>query len=178
MMVCRYITGARPLDTTVFADSAYPYQALGPAMLLWKPWKPEDDEPTTLPVQPKKVKGKGHALKGKEKEKEKAVDPTKRRPEPTAKSPRTCWLRLHPAIFDEVFNAVRIATSAVLSNVQLAGGDTAEVHLADLREKLCGFEITGPKSAQVLRGALEPTQASPSKEFKEVCEDSMFVHSG
>jgi ribonuclease P/MRP protein subunit POP1 len=79
--------------------------------------------------------------------------------QPTSEAPttstsglrRTVWLRLHPAIFEEAYSAVK----ASIANHVLQRA-TAEdiVQMRDLRGEINAFEIMGPNAARVLRGVL------------------------
>jgi ribonuclease P/MRP protein subunit POP1 len=175
------------LSTYAFGDSAYPYQALGPVSVLWKPYILEDDKPD--PPAPGEVKRGGAAnarrrIANAENKARKAVETSKttqalgrgkakadapaRLPEASETSVRVCWLRAHPASFDMLFDAIRQAASRVLEARKAEGKEKEQVQIADLREKVLAFELMGPKSTQVLRGALDPVRTEERAEFRQV----------
>jgi len=80
---------------------------------------------------------------------------------------RTLWLRFHPLIFDDVTRELRKATSEVLARPSWLIDET-EVEIADIREQVNAFEIMGPKSSQVLRGALTAVNGDDRADFKMV----------
>ena len=77
----------------------------------------------------------------------------------------------HPAVFDEVFSALQTSASVTLDAIRQSSGATiaasTEIEIADLREHVNVFEIMGPKSNQVLKGALTPAE-DKREEFKKV----------
>lgn len=136
---------------------------------MWKPCistdvsKPKGGKKTTTPAH-KETKKKG-------KEKEKQTDTGVE--QPLVKSEvRTVWIRVHPAVFDEVFSGLQASASLVLKNIRQPPGTTAmpntEIEIADLRDHVNVFEIMGPKSSQVLKGALTPVGEDKREEFKKV----------
>jgi ribonuclease P/MRP protein subunit POP1 len=188
-LISRYINGSRMLSTYAFADSAYPYRALGLITVLWKPYTPADDKVERVPPVPGAVKRGGAANasrrianandkarkanevqassdqstgKGKGKA-DVALKPT----EPTETSVRTCWVRAHPACFELVFDAIREASGHVLEARKAKGNENEEMQIADLREKVLAFELLGPKSTQVLRGALDPVRTEQRAELRQ-----------
>jgi ribonuclease P/MRP protein subunit POP1 len=56
------------------------------------------------------------------------------------------WVRLHPSIFEETFDALKLATST------LSAGQM--VHVRDLREDLGSFDFVGPLSGRLIRRVL------------------------
>ena len=84
---------------------------------------------------------------------------------------RVVWIRIHPAAFDDVLASLQTAASFALRTVKrhlkLRENRTFEVEIADLRGQLNAFEIMGPKSSQVIQGALVPVD-DQREEFKKV----------
>lgn len=84
---------------------------------------------------------------------------------------RSLWVKIHPSVFEEVYAELRTAASFALEAAKKASPPPAdkpyEVELADLREHLNVFEIMGPKSSQVIRGALRPVADDIRPEFKK-----------
>ncbi len=96
-------------------------------------------------------------------------------PESQLESPdgetRTIWVRCHPAILSTVLSTLKNAVSLTLDVLKKSPGHsqkTYSVEVIDLRESINVFEITGPKSSQVVHGALTPTIANHTGEFKKV----------
>lgn len=83
---------------------------------------------------------------------------------PTPKT-RVVWIRCHPAAFGDVFSNIQSSISSVL---QKSGTQRIDVELTDLRDCFNIFEIIGPKSSQVVTGALTPLKDQLAGEFKQV----------
>ena len=84
---------------------------------------------------------------------------------------RTVWIRCHPAIFSTVLSTLKEAVSWTLADFKMSpkhSQNSYSVEVIDLREAVNIFEITGPKSSQVVHGALTPTTANCKDEFKKV----------
>jgi ribonuclease P/MRP protein subunit POP1 len=84
---------------------------------------------------------------------------------------RTIWIRCHPAIFSAVLSALKGAVSLSLDALKKSPGhsqNSYSVEVIDLRDSINVFEITGPKSSQVVHGALTPTLANHTGELKKV----------
>jgi len=142
-------------------------------MVIWKPVQPiadpQSDEGLSAPAkltkssQQKKPQNKG-----------------KNKAEPSELDGRTVWIRSHPAAFSEVFSALQISASVILDAIKQSSSTTqspqTEVEIADLREQVNVFEIMGPKSSQILKGALAPVGEDKREEFKKVCELRTFIN--
>ena len=92
-------------------------------------------------------------------------------PESSDDEIRTIWIRCHPAIFSAVLSTLKNAVSLSLDTLKKSPGhsqNSYSVEVIDLRNSINVFEITGPKSSQVVRGALTPTIANHTGEFKKV----------
>ncbi len=85
---------------------------------------------------------------------------------------RSLWIRTHPAVHDQVFNALHESASSVLESFKNASDteEPVEVEIADMRGKVNIFEIMGPKSSQVIKGALQPGPKDDRVGFKEVSD--------
>jgi ribonuclease P/MRP protein subunit POP1 len=84
---------------------------------------------------------------------------------------RTIWIRCHPAIFSVVLSALKNAVSLSLDTLKKSPAysqNSYSVEVIDLRNSINVFEITGPKSSQVVHGALTPTIDNHTGEFKKV----------
>ena len=81
----------------------------------------------------------------------------------SSKAIRSIWIRFHPAIFDEVSEAVQAASSAALKSFGDTGSDQstldgAHIDIIDLRGGINAFEIIGPTSGEVLQRVLRTVQ--------------------
>lgn len=121
---CRYLSGSRVCRTHIYVPGSYPYDLIGPATIFWRP------------QIPKPVDTIQNEDGGKESEK------------------RTVWIQIHPSVYDECYAALRASASVVLQQALSSGLEEENIEIADLRGQLNIFEITGPKSSQVLKGAL------------------------
>ncbi|KAF8120269.1 ribonucleases P/MRP protein subunit POP1-domain-containing protein [Boletus edulis] len=161
----RYMTDGRACEARVYKHASYPLALLGPITIIWQPLSPENNPSQTQepPAQSEKRKGKG---KGKGKGKEKQTDDSKL-PE-SNDGPRVIWVRCHPAIFEDVFESVRTSASYVLEQSKKKDPQKhAEIEIADLRGCINAFEIMGPKSSQVIKGALSPVGNDDRKDVKK-----------
>lgn len=155
----RYTTGSRTLDTHAYEPGDFPYGLLGPVTIMWRPNRPSINADAAKVDAPKTSKTQGSdTTKAKSKAKE----------APQANIIRTVWIRCHPDMFDPVFNALRTSASHILDARKKAGNsDFCKIDLADLREHVNVFEIVGPKSSQVIKGALRPVNEDKRDEFKK-----------
>lgn len=138
---CSFEDGARMADTTLYEFQQWPLGFLTPAQVLWRPLPPPTLEYTssTNPVQ-------------------------------------QVWIRFHPSAQVSVLAALRKSISTVLEREHLdlsektaAQKGETRVELRDVREEVCVFEVVGPRSGKVLRGALgELVKDEPREEIKQV----------
>ncbi|RDB17942.1 Ribonucleases P/MRP protein subunit POP1 [Hypsizygus marmoreus] len=171
----RSTVGSRSLETHVYTPGSYPFDFISPATIIWKPVDsplPDTNESSTAEEQqetadpPTQQNAPKRKRKGKGKEQDKAGTTTPARTDPEA--PRVVWVRSHPATFGEVFASLQTAASIALADARKAGiadDKEYEIEIADLRRQVNAFEIMGPKSNQVLRGALSPVPQDQRKEF-------------
>ncbi|KAF7346225.1 Ribonucleases P/MRP protein subunit POP1 [Mycena sanguinolenta] len=85
---------------------------------------------------------------------------------------RTVWIRSHPAISENVFVALRTSASLVLAAARKAAPqgtqiDEIGIALEDLSGQINAFEIMGPKSNQVLKGAISPASHDSREDFNK-----------
>lgn len=80
---------------------------------------------------------------------------------------RSVWLRFHPSVHILVFETLKEAASHCLSHYKSLYGDSEEatIDLIDLRGLINVFEIMGPKSSQVVKGALSPVTSEQRRDF-------------
>ncbi|KAI0076322.1 POP1-domain-containing protein [Panus rudis PR-1116 ss-1] len=164
----RFVTGARACDTHMHKYNSYPFDLLGPATVIWQPLAPsskssseEEKSGSDEQTEPTNASGK-RKRKGKSKGKEKVQD----NPPPSSK---IVWVKVHPSIFEVVFQQLRLSASYVLEEVKKTRPNEPEtiVEIADLRDKMNIFEILGPKSSQIIKGALKPVAEDKREEFKK-----------
>ncbi|KAF9077548.1 POP1-domain-containing protein [Rhodocollybia butyracea] len=158
----RFASGARLCKTHIYEPNAYPLDLICPIAVMWKA-RPLAASKHMDSTSKSKKKGKG---KGKDARSEPSSGPVH----------STAWIRFHPSVFDEVFTALRLATSQVLDSLNKKG-IMVDVELADIRGEVGIFEIMGPKSNQVLRGALSPVMTGASDDFKRFWESLGNVQS-
>ena len=144
----RFMSGARACDTHIYNYGTYPFDLIGPATIIWRP--------SSVPPQVNQQdKGRGKATK-----------------EQTTEPHHLVWIRAHPSIYSEVHLALRTSASFALDRVKVSCDtphkELCEVEIVDLRDHFNIFEIMGPKSSQVIKGALKPVPEGKRKEFKEV----------
>ena len=80
-------------------------------------------------------------------------------------SSRTVWVVCHPSIFEGAFRGLAISSSFAVEASEPVDKTRHKVEIVDLRGKFNIFELMGPKSSQVIKGALTPV---PSEERKEL----------
>ena len=154
LIVHRFVSGARACDTHIHNHGTYPYDLIGPVTIIWQALS------TTETIS------KQQPTSSKEKSAGKAKQTVSLGPV------RVAWIRAHPTIFDEVLLALRLSASFALERVEAdfdaPDSEKCNVDIADLRDCLNIFEIIGPKSSQVIKGALKPVKNDKRNDFKEV----------
>ncbi|KAF7314186.1 hypothetical protein MKEN_00890800 [Mycena kentingensis (nom. inval.)] len=143
----RYNSGSRTSETHIYEPEKYPFGLIGPATILWRPQQ-------DVPVDQGK-KGKGKA----------------RESDPEPLNP-VVWIRVHPSISEAVFEVVQTAISLALAKARAAipegsNLDDLSIELEDLSGQINAFEIMGPKSSQVLKGALTPLSQDKREDFRK-----------
>lgn len=73
-----------------------------------------------------------------------------------AHSSRTVWIVCHPSIFESAFRSLAVSSSFAVESSGSHDKRRHKVEVADLRGKFNIFELMGPKSSQVIKGALTP----------------------
>ncbi|TFY59286.1 hypothetical protein EVJ58_g5874 [Rhodofomes roseus] len=119
--------------------------------VIWRPVTQERTNPEAAHSEVSKSKKRRGKGKGKAKERERASG--------QAQPPRKVWIRVHPSVVHVTHQTLRVAASYALDAAKTAdpSREVAEVDIVDLREHVNVFEIMGPKSSQVIKGALKPT---------------------
>ncbi|KAK7056731.1 Ribonucleases P/MRP protein subunit pop1 [Paramarasmius palmivorus] len=148
--VGKLASGGITLNTHFYEPNSYPFHLMCPVTIMWEPLSPRDHRSSSL-------------KQGKKKGKRKATH----HPQTDIPLSRRVWLRFHPAVFDDVFKALQSATSNALQDLKTRGAPPAEVEIADMRGEVSVFEIMGPKSSQVLKGALSPVMDNASDDFRK-----------
>ena len=94
---------------------------------------------------------------------------------PTEDMQRTLWLRVHPLAYDAVSSTLTRAAMRVLAAAKEAGEPASEIEVTDFSGHVNAFELTGPKSSQVIRGVMRLVSDDKRKEVKEVCATSRYL---
>ncbi|KAA1469823.1 POP1-domain-containing protein [Dentipellis sp. KUC8613] len=169
----RYTDGVRACDITMYRPNLYPFTLIGPVTLMWRPVDPLLDTDKGQADTNAGSSNNGGKKKKKGKKKSSDAATTSTQPQPTRDDiSRTIWIRCHPTIFKDAYLALKIATSTTLEELKKSSDHLDkkyEVELANLSDSVNVFEIMGPKSSQVIRGALTPDFNNETrKEFKKV----------
>lgn len=85
-----------------------------------------------------------------------------------AHSPRTVWIVCHPSIFESAFQSLSISSSFAVEASKSDDRKKHKVEVVDLRGKFNVFELMGPKSSQVVKGALVPVLDDRCEELNQV----------
>lgn len=170
-----YMKGTRVCDTHIYKTEAYPFDIVSPISVMWKPMLEEvqKDQTENETVEGHSDEAAKRHRKRKGKAKEVVVGPT-------LNVQRVVWVRSHPSVFKEVQEALTLAASFSLEAFKIplqpaAPENVYHVEIVDRREQVNVFEIMGPKSSQILRGALTPTPEDKRTDFKEVRRISMHI---
>ncbi|KAH8108673.1 POP1-domain-containing protein [Phellopilus nigrolimitatus] len=137
-----FTNGARVCYSHLYKPKSYPFNLIGPVEILWKPAVSVDN---TLP---------GDAQTSNEKQKSSKVKAKQRKSLPKEASYRSLWVRCHPLIYDDVLSSIKYSLQAYLQRAQSTSNKEVEIEVADLRDQFNIFELVGPKSSQVIHGAL------------------------
>jgi ribonuclease P/MRP protein subunit POP1 len=169
----RYLPGARTIDTHIYEPGQYPFGFIGPATIFWRPIPaPSKPQSPNAEAPPQESIAEGSQPQKRSKGKGKAKQPATKSADSDAVQ-RTVWIRSHPAISENVFAAIQASASSVLDAVRKAAPqgtqiDEIGIELEDLSGQLNAFEIMGPKSNQVLKGALSPASHDAREDFNKV----------
>ncbi|KAF9497689.1 POP1-domain-containing protein [Pleurotus eryngii] len=149
----RYTVGSRALDTHLYSPGQYPLGLACPITIIWKP--------LALPKQTVTPEDNAQDKSAEN------IEETRRanHPSPEPDSKRTVWLMVHPCVFDTAFGIIQLCASLTLARLKETGNTSTEIEIADLRTQLNIFEIMGPKSNQVIKGALSPAAAGQKDDF-------------
>lgn len=87
---------------------------------------------------------------------------------------RTVWIRSHPAMFEQVQNALQTAIAKVLAEINHQAepstsaqpGETIEIR--DLKDKINAFDLIGPKSTAILQGVLNPVKEDSTNSREKI----------
>ncbi|KZT73935.1 POP1-domain-containing protein [Daedalea quercina L-15889] len=157
----RFLTGARVCETHLYKHRTYPFDLIAPMTVIWQPIVQSTSKPEAQHERDGS-KSKKHRRGGKGKEKEQETTSS------LARTARKVWIRVHPFAVHIAHQALRIAASYALDAWRSAAPNRGEVEveIADLREHVNVFEIMGPKSSQVIKGALKPTKDIEGDDFR------------
>jgi ribonuclease P/MRP protein subunit POP1 len=155
----RYRSGSRALETHIYKYGSYPFDLIAPVSVIWMPQVLSDVAMCSDPHQ-------SHSTATQAGQKGKYKDPA-----PSLQQ-RVVWVRVHPSAFDDTVSTLQKAISLALQQMNQGGETTTEekeVLIGDLRGQINAFEIMGPKSNQVLKGALSPVhQKDEDQQFHKV----------
>jgi ribonuclease P/MRP protein subunit POP1 len=172
----RFLSGARVLDTHIYAPKSYPFDLIAPITVMWRPM-PHVARSTSSNGTESIAQTGELSAKRKEGKKANRVDKEKAPIQPSTMGQsgpdleRTVWVRVHPAAFDDVWGTLQAAASHAVngaSNSAPGESENEAVKLADLRGQLNVFEIMGPKANQVIKGALSPIGDDERDDFRKV----------
>ncbi|ETW81747.1 RNase P [Heterobasidion irregulare TC 32-1] len=160
----RYLTGAIACDTEFYQPNSYPFALIGPVTILWQPL-PFAPMPSTS--QPETTVSETNNRKRKRAVKKKipSAAPTQ---VTDSERIRVVWIRCHPLFAKEAIVALKKAVSLTVEafNISKQHKDKSyTVEVTDLRGEFNIFEIMGPKSSQVIKGALSPIPEGQRNEF-------------
>jgi len=130
--VGRYIDGSRICYVHAYESGDYPYNLIGPISIIWKPVDLEWDG----------ISSDGPGI--------------------ADAATRAIWIRSHPAIYAQLHRAIcnsvmhlgSVTQRSAQVDMELDNDKAFELEVADLRNDINVFEITGPRSSQVIAGAL------------------------
>ena len=92
-----------------------------------------------------------------------------------ARSTRTVWVVCHPSIFESAFRSLSISSSLAVEASESDDKRRHKVQIVDLRGKFNIFELMGPKSSQVIKGALVPILDGRCEELTHVSPVHSFL---
>lgn len=145
MNISRNTVGSRTMETHLYRPGSYPFDLIAPVTILWRPMAPSASQ--------------GQAIEDAQ-------------PHQEAKEAiRIVWFMFHPVVYDDVSAALQHAAKLVLDSAKQQNATAEgeyEVEIADLRGHFNIFELMGPKTNQVLKGALKPVSQDKRESFIQV----------
>ena len=156
---CRCLGGSRVLETHLYQLDSYPFNLIGPIAIIWQPLSQSSIGKSAL-----------SNVRSSTSKKKELPDVLSASGHTGLMTNRTIWLRFHPSIQLEVFDTLKQAASQTLVKYKMDSNDFQEatLEIADLTTRINVFEIMGPKSSQVIKGALSPVASENRKEFLNV----------
>lgn len=166
----RYTSGTRVCNTHIYRSESYPFDLISPITVIWHPVQiggdaPNPDAPTASD------EGEPDSLKRKRKKMAKGKEAASNLATEELEAPRVVWIRCHPSTYNDAYIALQHSASFALEFFKKPAGSADKdytVHILDQRHRVNVFEIMGPKSSQVIRGALKPVSDDKRQEFREV----------
>lgn len=149
------MNGSRACHISMYKLGTYPFSLIGPVEIIWQVNAPEE------PEQKETQKRKQRESSTFEKETPKQVT-VKRVPD------RQLWILCHPLLYDEVSSTIQDAVKNQMDAISAANNHEVDILVTDLRNCFNIFELMGPKSSQVIHGALTPVKTEKREEFKQV----------
>ena len=160
----RCLGGSRALETHLYKPDSYPFDLIGPITIIWQPLPYHSTEKSASSTVKSRT---SKSQKICEKEPPDVLPASGRARSMTI---RTIWLQFHPSVQLEVFDTLKQAASRTLMKYKANSNcpQEATLEIADLKRHVNVFEIMGPKSSQVIKGALSPIASENRKEFLKV----------
>ena len=142
--------GARACNTHLYKSGSYPLDLIGPAIVIWEPFnRPGADDRAKSSKRKRGKKKKGNEEKSDE------------------NKIRHLWIRCHALNFETIFMELQKAIASVISTSKKTDSEW-EIVITDFRRHFNIFDLTGPKSSQVIKGALTPVEGEKRDEFRHV----------
>lgn len=134
----------------MYKAKSYPFNLVGPVDILWRP----------IHERPSQGSGNLAAKNGLKLGKTAAAQ--------ARTSTRALWIRCHPLIYEDVLTELKYVVQMYLRDANDTGKNSVEIEVADSRDQFNVFQLIGPKSSQVIHGALKPIKHDDRPEFTEV----------
>jgi len=121
-----------------------------------------------LPLDQLVKNGQNGTAAGKGKEKERPQEVAPQRADPLHL--RSVWIRFHPSTYGDMLDTIKQVASQTLADYKARNENSEElkIDLVDRRGQFNVLEIMGPKSSQVLKGAMRPVAADNRQDFLQV----------
>jgi ribonuclease P/MRP protein subunit POP1 len=181
----RFLSGIRGWETAIYEAESYPFGYIGPTFIIWKAMSTGSHTSQSRGVSPTVTKSKGNRKREQAKRKDSEIyelicqvftmlmeeGVSASQPESPDRTTRTIWIRCHPSIFSSILSTLKKAVSLTLDTMKKSPvhiQNAYYVEVVDLRDSTNVFELTGPKSSQVIHGALTPMIANQKDELEKV----------
>ncbi|PPQ68334.1 hypothetical protein CVT24_004815 [Panaeolus cyanescens] len=148
----RYLNGSRVYQTHVYSAGEFPLGLIGPMTILWRPLSPKGTTSTPASTAGSQTSTQHSAVTS------------------SKSTERSVWLRFHPSIHLDVMEALKTAASQTLAAYQSQNpsAQPESLDIIDLKGRQNVYEIMGPKSSQIIKGALSPVTSDKRSTFLEL----------